>query len=363
MASHYRRLSQIDIPESNLIEEIWGRIKPVEKGDRTISNIMRMIHTNLDASATSLLLIDENTKELYFRFANGPVGRQVKRLHIDRRSGIAGWIVRNGKPLIVNDPEKNKNFYENIDKATGFKTKSIIGVPILINGEVAGVIEALNKQDGTNFNRHDLKVMQGLASAAAMVIENKGMHNELMNAYKGTVKALVSLADAKETSGGGHSRRVMEYAIMGAREIPLPMEEEQTLEYAALLHDIGKLSLPDEILNKAESLTDEEWQMVRTHPVVGYNLLKDIPFIKDASTFILYHHEKYNGTGYPDGIAGKEISLGGRILAVADVFDALVSDRPYRKGMRLERTIEIIKEDSGKHFDPNVVQAFLKVVG
>ena len=356
--NHYSRLSQIDFPKSNLIEEIWGRIKPVEKGDRTIANIMRMIHTNLDASAASLLLIDENTRELYFRYANGPVGRQVKRLHIDKRSGIAGWIARNGKPLIVNDPGKNQHFYENIDKATGFKTKSIIGVPIIIDGEVTGVIEALNKQDGTNFNRNDLKLMQSLASAAAMVLKNKGMQNELMNAYKGTVKALVSLADTKETSGGGHSRRVMEYAIMGAHEIPLPKEEVETLEYAALLHDIGKLSLPDDILNKSESLTDEEWQMVRTHPVVGYNLLKDVPFIKDASKFILYHHEKYNGKGYPDGLKGQSIPLSARLIAVADAFDHMTTPHSYRKAITRQQAFVELHREEGTHFCPIALNAF-----
>ncbi|OGO42195.1 MAG: hypothetical protein A2137_02485, partial [Chloroflexi bacterium RBG_16_58_8] len=282
-----------DTAKLDLLEKIWNKVKPEEKENKLIASIMRMTHSALGAAASSFLLLDEETQELYFKFADGPVAQHLKRLHIDRQSGIAGWIARNGKPLVVNDPGKNANFYKLIDNATGFRTKSIIGVPIIINNKVAGVIEVLNRLDGKNFSREELKIMTNVANTAAITLENARMGAELLNSFKHTVRALVSLADTKESSGGGHSRRVSEYALMGATELGLSREEKQVIEYAAILHDIGKLSIADAILNKTGQLTEQDWAAIKKHPLVGYQLLKDIPLLKEASKLIYFHHERY----------------------------------------------------------------------
>jgi putative nucleotidyltransferase with HDIG domain len=334
----------------NILEEIWNCVRPVEREDRLISSIIQMVHEALGASAASLLLLDEKKQELYFRFADGPVESQLKRLHISRQSGIAGWILRNGKPLIVNDPEKNRNFYERIDKVTGFKTRSIIGVPIIVNEKIIGVLEVLNKRDGTDFKTRDLKVMRCLACTAAVALENAGTKAELLESYKGTIKALVSLADSKESSGGGHSRRVLEYALMAAKELPMSRKDKQIIEYAAILHDIGKLSIPDNVLNKVDAPTDEEWQLIRQHPVIGYNLLKGIPLIQEASKLILYHHERYDGQGYPEGVKGDSIPMGARLLAVADAFDHMTNAHPYRDALSLQQAFTELLRKSGSQF-------------
>ena len=342
----------------DIIERVWNQCRRPEMENRLIASIMKMIHDTVDASASSLLLLDKENRELYFRSANGPVGQQLKKLHIDRQSGVAGWIVRNGKPQIVNDPVKNRYFYENIDKATGFKTRSIIGVPIIINGETFGVIEALNKRDGADFDNRDLKIMQGLAKTIAIALEDARLNRELQNSYKGTVKALVALADTKETSGGGHSRRVTDYVIMAARELPLPDNEILILEYAAMLHDIGKLSIPDSVLNKSENPTEAEWRMIRNHPLVGHDLMKDIPCIKEASKLVLYHHERYDGTGYPEGLAGESIPIGARLISVADAFDHMTTPHAYRKALSKEIAFAELLQQAGVHFCPVAVKAF-----
>src|SRR4030042_6787015 len=190
-----------------MLKKIWSKVRPEEKEDQIITYIMRMVHNALNASATSLLLGDEKKQELYFKFASGPAAQKLERLHIGRQSGIAGWIVKKAKPIIVNNPEKNANFYRRIDHATGFKTKTIIGVPLIFDGKVKGVIEALNKKDGTNFTKDDLHTMIDMANITALTLESTRMNVTLLHSYNGTVKALVALADAKETSGGGHSRR------------------------------------------------------------------------------------------------------------------------------------------------------------
>jgi putative nucleotidyltransferase with HDIG domain len=156
---------------------------------------------------------------------------------------------------------------------------------------------------------------------------------------------------------------VTEKALEIGKVMGLKQDQLENLHRGALLHDIGKIGIPAGILDKPGKMTDEEYQLIQEHPSKGARILEPIAAYAHIIPMVVQHHEKFNGKGYPDGIAGKEISLGGRILAVADVFDALISDRPYRKGMGLERTIGIIKEDSGTHFDPNVVRAFLKVIG
>ncbi len=353
--------SQTSKPDNirlDIIEEVWNRFRRPETENKLISSIMKMIQETMEASATSLLFLDKNNEELYFRSANGPVGHQLKKLHINRQSGVAGWIVRNGKPLIVNDPGRNKFFYENIDKATGFKTISIIGVPIIIDNEVAGVIEALNKRDGVDFDRRDLRIMQGLARTAGIALEDAKKNRELLDSYKGTVRSLVALADTKESSGGGHSRRVTEYAIMAAREIPMPDTEIPILEYAAILHDIGKLSIPDSILNKSETPTEAEWQLIRKHSLVGYDLMKDIPCIREAGKLVLYHHERYDGSGYPEGLSGESIPLGARLIAVADAFDHMTTPHAYRKALSKEMAFAELLQQAGTHFCPVAVKAF-----
>jgi len=233
-----------------------------------------------------------------------------------------------------------------------------LGVPIIIGDKVIGVVEVLNKADGTDFTRQDLKTMMGVATTTALTIENARMNTNLLNSYKGTVRALVSLADAKETSGGGHSRRVMEYSLIGAREMSLSKEEKQNIEYAATLHDIGKLSIPDNILNKSEALTDEEWQIIRKHPAIGYNLLREIPFLKEASKLILYHHERYDGKGYPQGIIAEAIPMGARLIAVADAFDNMTTDHVYRKALSRQQAFAELHNNARSQFCPVAVKAF-----
>jgi putative nucleotidyltransferase with HDIG domain len=170
--------------------------------------------------------------------------------------------------------------------------------------------------------------------------------------------SLVCLADAKETSGGGHSRRVSQYALMGAMELGMSRVERQNIEYAAILHDIGKLSVPDYILNKSQPLTDEEWTIIRKHPVTGFSLLKNIPFLKESSKLILHHHERFDGMGYPERLSGDDIPLGARLLAVADAFDHMTSNHPYKKAISRQEAFSKLHRGAASQFCPACIKAF-----
>jgi HD-GYP domain-containing protein (c-di-GMP phosphodiesterase class II) len=342
----------------DLLDKIWNKVKPEEKEDQIITSLVTMSHNVLGAEAASLLLYDEKSQELYFKFADGPVGQKIKRLHIARQSGIAGWIMKNKKPMVVNNPAKNASFYKRIDDATGFKTRSIIAVPMMVNNKIIGVIEVCNKKDGSNFTQHDLNTMLGVAETAAMAIDSTRMNATLLQSYRGTVRALVTLADAKENCGAGHSRRVAEYALLGATELGLSPNAILNIEYAAVLHDIGKLRIPDAILNKTEKLEDDEWKLIQKHPIIGYNMLRDIPFLREASRLILHHHEKYDGSGYPQGLHAEAIPLGSRLISVADAFDYMTTGHAYRPAMEKKKAFEELMGNMRNQFCPVAVKAF-----
>jgi putative nucleotidyltransferase with HDIG domain len=346
------------VSQLNMLKAVWSKAKPEDKEDQIVTYLMRMVHNALAASATSLLLMDEKKQELYFKFATGPASQKLNRLHVGRQSGIAGWVVQKAKPIVVNNPEKNADFYSRIDNATGFKTKNIVAVPLIFEGKVKGVIEALNKKDESSFTKDDLNTLIDIANMAAITMESSRLNVSLLDSYKGTVKALVSLADSKELASGGHSRRVAEYALMGARELGLSRYEKHAVEYAGLLHDIGKLSIPDEILNKPEGLSKEEWTLMRKHTIIGYNMLKDIPFLKLASTMVLSHHERFDGAGYPHGISGEKIPIGARLIAVADAFDYMTTEHNHRQALSGEKAFNELSKNANTQFCPRALKAF-----
>jgi len=354
----YNRMMASTEDKFDLLEKLWARMKSDDRENQFVTRIMQTAQTALNAAAASLLIMDPRNQKLFFKYADGPAAADLKRLHINRKSGIAGWIARNGKPLVVNDPEKNRDFYRQIDQATGFQTRSIVGVPIIIDDKVVGVIEVLNKNDGTPFTRTDLNVMIEVAGTMAMAMETARANTELRESFRGAMAAVVSLADAREICGNAHSRRVAEYALKAADYLNIDRQTRQDLEFAALLHDIGKLTMPDRILNKAEKLTDQEWERIRRHPVIGYKLFCNIPLLRDTARLILYHHERYDGRGYPEGLQAENIPLGARLLAVADAYDYMTTGHAHREALSKARAFAELFQNARTQFCPDAVKAF-----
>jgi putative nucleotidyltransferase with HDIG domain len=185
----------------------------------------------------------------------------------------------------------------------------------------------------------------------------------LQNAYGDTVRSLVAALDARDRETRGHSERVSDLALEIALEMGIPSgsEEARNIQWGSLLHDVGKIAVPDAILRKPSSLTDAEWQVMRAHPVAGYEILRSVEFLAPAADIVLAHHERFDGAGYPAALAGDEIPLGARIFAIADAFDAITSDRYYREGVSAEESLAELVRHSGTQFDPAVVRAFLRV--
>lgn len=187
--------------------------------------------------------------------------------------------------------------------------------------------------------------------------------NKLLDdSYKSTVIAMSNAVDARDPYTAGHSSRVSKISIMIAREMNLDNSFIETLEYGTLFHDIGKIGIPDNILNKPGKLTYEEFEQIKKHPELGYKILSNVAFLNESLPLITHHHERYDGNGYPNQLIGKDIPLGSRIIAIADTFDAMTSDRPYRQALSTEIAITEIVKNSGSQFDPNIVDYFLRIV-
>ena len=324
-----------------------------------LEHIIQMTQRTLNVSAASILLFRDNDYELFFEAVSGPVGRALKKVKLDTQYGIAGQVARTGKPLIVNDVSRSESFHKSIDNTTGFSTKSLICAPLTANSQILGVIEVLNKLDGSDFNELDLEAVVSVAVTSALAIENTRLHQVISDAYKITISVMADAVDAKDPHTRGHSRRVMEYALLVGKSLSMSDEELEAIEYAGILHDIGKMAIDTRILQKPGELTPEEWEIIREHPVIGADILKEVPFLEKAGELVMCHHERYDGKGYPAGLKGEDIPFGARLLAVANAFDAMTTSRAYRVATSVEQGIRELKDRSGSQFCPVAVGAFI----
>ena len=343
----------------DLLYKVGKKVGSVSQLARLVERIIRMTQRTLHATASSVLLLDEQRQELLFEVVEGQAGKRLKQIRLSARSGIAGWVAQHGKPLIVNDVSKDPRFNRNIDDITGYVTRSIICAPLIVYSKIIGVIEVLNKIDGSAFSNQDLETLVSVASTAAISIENVRLNQTVLEAYKSTIKALAAAIDAKDQYTCGHSQRVTEYALLGASSLSFSTGELEDLEYAGILHDIGKIGIADRILTKPGALTAEEREIIHKHPVIGANMLKGIPFLEKARKLVLRHHERWDGKGYPDGLKGEAIPMGARLLAVADAFDSITTDRPYHAALTISFAIDELHRFSGTQFCPVAVEAFI----
>lgn len=346
-----------------LFRDIGIKIAAASQLPELIEEITQMTQHTLSAGASSLLLLDEQKNELFFEVAIGEVGKQLRRVTLSARSGIAGWVAQRGKPIIVNDVSKDKRFENAVDAATGFVTRSIMCAPLVLHRKTIGVIEVLNKLDGGNFTGNDLEVLTAVCGTAAIAIENARLHENVIKGYKDTIKALAAAIEAKDPHTCGHSKHVTNYALLMGETLALPREDIEMLEYAGILHDVGKIGIDESILTNARPLTAEEWDIIREHPVIGANILKEIPFLEKARELVLYHHERYDGTGYPSGLKGEDIPLGARLLAVADSYEAMTASRPYRIiPLTTAEALGELADNKGTQFDPYLVDLFYDTI-
>ncbi|MFC1962297.1 HD domain-containing phosphohydrolase [Chloroflexota bacterium] len=352
----------------DLLYDVALRASSFSEVSKLIVEILGIAQRTLDGLASSLLLVDESKSEMYFQAAEGVAGNKLKLGRLNLNSGIAGWVACNKQPLLINDVYRDKRFNRDIDKATDFVTRSVVAVPLIRSQKTIGVLEVINKADGDGFNEHDLAVLREFASTEALLllvsmahtaINNIEVHERWLKDYQRTAETIAQTIDAKDTYALGHSSWVRKFTMIAANSLPLASDELRMIEIGALLHDIGKIGINEKILCKTEPLTDEEWGMIRQHPVIGAQIVGEIPFIEKARDIILYHHERFDGKGYPQRLQGEDIPLGARLVAVADAFDTMVTEHSYRTALTVSEAVGELIVGSGTQFCPLAVETFI----
>lgn len=345
------------VKELYLLQQIGQELSSILDFERLLHCIVSHLKESLDYERAAVALIDERTNELVVRAAEKPYSRKIQsRLRLKLGQGITGYVAQTGKTYISGDVSKNHH-YSIFDK----KTKSEIAVPLKVGDKVIGVINVESyKKDA--FNKQDEELLCLIANQAAVAIQNSQLYNSLKQSYLESIKTLVSAIEAKDPYTAGHSERVRRYALKIAKRLKLSHQQIEELDYAGYLHDIGKIGISDTLLTKPKPLTQEEYKIIKEHPKIGHSILQHARHLSGACEIIRYEHERYDGAGYPNGLKMNEIPIGARIIAVADAYDAMTTDRPYRKALNKKEAIRRLRENSGTQFDPVVVRTFLKIL-
>jgi PAS domain S-box-containing protein len=330
----------------------------------TLTISIDQIMEQLGVDAADVMLLDAASTTLSFAAGRGFRQPAVERAKLRLGEGYASRVALEQRVIHIPDLAVEKRFIRQpYVKDEAFVT--YVGAPLEAKGRVRGVLEVYCRAPLT-IDQEWMDFLEVLAGQIAIAVDNATLfkdlqrsNSELMLAYEATLEGWSAALDLRDHETEGHTQRVTEMTIELAEAMGIKAEELVNIRRGALLHDIGKMGVPDNILLKPDTLNEEEWQHMRMHAVYAYNLLSNITYLRDALDIPYCHHEKWNGTGYPRGLRGEEIPLAARIFAVADVYDALTSDRPYRKGWQSERALDYIREQAGTYFDPRVVDTFL----
>ncbi|MFH1353227.1 MAG: HD domain-containing phosphohydrolase [bacterium] len=317
----------------------------------------------VECEGTSVLLLGGDRDKLVFSAVSGEHAKKLKDFAFPKNEGIAGWAFTQQREAVINDVSESKYFSSKVDEFTGSATRNLLVVPLGLDNEPMGVMEAVNKTNGEDFSSQDLLYFSILASQVAHIIERARLYGELNETFMNTV---VVLADAIEFGSPmtiEHSRHMQKNAMRIALKMGLTEDEAQEVSIAALLHDVGKIGIPDVILQKKGPLTDEEWKIIKKHPEMGAKILEPIRRLKKVVSFIRSHHERWDGGGYPSGMKGEEIPVGARIIAVCDAFDAMISERNYGRRFSLADALKEISANSGTQFAPQCVEAAVPILG
>jgi PAS domain S-box-containing protein/putative nucleotidyltransferase with HDIG domain len=375
---HFRDISERKLAEERIHRQVQ-RLDALRTIDIAINTSMDLRVTltilvdhvidQLDADAADIFLFDAASQWLMFSAGQG------FRTHIiaDKtrvRLGVkfAGLVASERRTIVIESGIEKQSPPEMAEFCAEEGFKSYFGTPLVAKGEVKGVLEIFKRE---SFQPDDewISFMETLAGQAAIAIDNAEMFEELQRAnvdltlaYDTTLEGWVRALDLRDKEIEGHTQRVAEMTVLLAREMGMPDSELMHVRRGALLHDIGKIAIADNILHKQDELTEEEWVVMQQHPVCAYELLAPISFLKNALDIPFSHHEKWDGTGYPQGLKGEQIPLAARIFAVIDVWDALSHDRHYRSAWEKGKVLSYIRAMSGSHFDPAVVAKFMLVV-
>ncbi len=324
----------------------------------TLQNTLREALSAIHAEVGVAMLSAEDGTEIIVKEAVG-LPRELLKDPIPLNSlTVAGYSMIQGKPIVAGNKSENGNFHED-NFFRKFSLKTLMAVPILIEEKSIGAL-ILGTYDIREFSGREVNLAETIANQTALALERSKLIGNLSTSYDQTLLALAAALDARDKETEGHSKRVVAYTSALAEKLGIDHTTVQQIKRGALLHDIGKIGVPDSILSKAGPLNDQEWTIMRKHPEWGEQILNGIPFLKTPAEMVLTHQERWDGNGYPKGLKDTEIPIGARIFSVVDAFDAITSDRAYRRAQAYDAAREEILAGRGTQFDPEAVDAFLE---
>ena len=362
------------IPENNQEDPLIallkvGRTIAVETNiDTLLTIIAQEIKQALNADRCTVFLLDEEKHQLWSKVA---LGLEMQEIRFASNLGLAGHVATTGETVNIKDAYTDKRFNKEIDMQTGYKTKTILCMPIRnLSHQIVGVFQVLNKKNG-EFTQKEEDLLIAIGSSAGIALENANLFNkqkmlidEQKQLFSSFIDTLSASIDARDKITSGHSKRVTLYASLICDELNMDEKEKEVIKHASLLHDIGKIGIKDSILQKEGKLTSEEFDHIKQHANITHDILGKIYVSKqfeNVAQIASSHHERYDGKGYFLGLKGEDIPLGGRILAVCDVFDAITSKRHYRSKMEIQEAIKILLDGENTHFDKKIVDVFLSL--
>ncbi len=329
--------------------------------EQMLDQVMDEVIQNLHAERGFLMLYDSKG-ELNFQTARGMDRSTIQDPEFQISQSIVQRVASEGEPILTSNAQTDGDLADQ-RSILRLGLRSVLCVPLKLKERIIGLIYVDNRLKTGIFNVNDREMLTALASNAAVAIENARLYIELSKAYDTTLEGWALALELRDKETQGHSKRVVELTLQVGQTMGLSAAELLQMKRGALLHDIGKMGIPDSILLKAGPLTDEEWVVMKKHPEYAYRLLCGIEYLLPTLDIPYCHHEKWDGSGYPRGLKGEEIPLAARIFSVVDVWDALTSEnRPYRKAWSRMKTIKHLQEKAGRDFDPEVVKVFLTVM-
>jgi len=363
-----RAMAQLKLERENIrLKEVMNLYEMSEAVNQSLNleNVMKAIADTalreLGADLVSILL--EQPQEFETRLTEQFVYPEPEPGQPDASGSIDQELIfkrMEAKPYLIIPQSQLRRFFKKLPERKGLSC--LLSVPLRIKGLAVGSVNVYSYRQNYRFSDGEAKLLVILADRAAQAIDNARLYQNLRRTFRGTIEGLVSALEAKDKYTSGHSRRVTEYALLVGLALRLSAEELEKIEWAGLLHDIGKIGIRLEALNKPGKITREEHEMFKDHTLMGKQIIDQIHFLRDIVPLVYYHHENYDGTGYPERIKGDHIPLGARILAIADSYDAMTSDRPYRKALSQEEAIKELKRCGGTQFDPALVEVFIKAL-
>ncbi len=343
----------------SVLFKVGNGISNMQNIDAFLELIVETVTEALNSHSGVLMLLSDDKKSLTIKTVHGKEFdlNDAISFTIDENSSIK-QLITTKQPIIIKE-----KLFESLDKKIedAFFSPPLLSAPLIANEKVSGVILISGKKDQTKFSRDELNLLTNLAAQTAVAIKNSQLSRDIEKTYFETVSALALAVDAKDKYSRGHLDRVAEYCVIIAKKLGLDEDDSKTLRAAARLHDLGKIGIPDNVLCKPGPLSDSEWALMRKHPEIGESIIRPVRSLRYLCDIIRNHHEKLDGSGYPDGLKNEEISPLVRIATVADIYDALTTDRSYRQKMTRAEAFNILT-GMKKELDQDIVSVFIEAI-